>query len=91
MHRRDQIPSSPTEFRGSVWIEQEIAIAAFLVQALSHPLPARAYVEAGIRTEGVRGFILLNPVEFATSEEVLADLEDWLPSLSPLDQLRDEP
>ena len=91
MHRRDQIPPSPTEFRGSVWIEQEIAIAAFLVQALSHPLPARAYVETGIRTEGVRGFILLNPFEFATSEEVLADLEEWLPSLSPLDQLRDEP
>jgi hypothetical protein len=82
MHRRDSLSGGVAgEHRGSVWVEQEIAIAAFMTQALDLGIPARAYVQRGIRREGVRGFILLNPVEFEMSDEVLRDIEAWLPAL----------
>jgi len=38
-------------------------------------------VQQGIRREGVRGFILLNPMEFQSSAEVLSDLETFWPEL----------
>jgi hypothetical protein len=81
MHRRDVFNDRDAEYRGSVWVEQEIAIAAFMQQALGRGMPARAYVQRHIRMEGVRGFILLNPIEFESSEDVLNDLEQWLPVL----------
>ena len=77
MHKRDQIKQDPLEFRGSVWVEQEIAIAAFLVQTLGKKLPNKVYIEKGIIREGVRGYILLNPMEFSDHQEILADLETW--------------
>jgi hypothetical protein len=83
MHRRDQLPGNPPAFRGSVWVEQEIAIAAFIVQSLGLRLPSRAYVQRGIRREGVRGFILLNPTEFETSSEVIEDLNTFWTELVP--------
>lgn len=81
MHRRDLISREPDVYRGSVWVEQEIAIAAFAVQVLGAQLPNRAFIQSGIRREGVRGFIHLNATEFEKNEEVLASIEDWLPSL----------
>lgn len=84
IHRRDQISSSPISYRGSLWVEQEIAIGSFLVQALGRTLPVRVYMEKDIRREGVRRSILLNPIEFDSSEEVLADLEVWLKTLTDL-------
>ncbi len=84
MHRRDQLPTKGDEYRGSVWVEQEIAIAAFIVQSLGLRLPSRAYVQKGIRRDGVRGYILLNPVEFESSEEVLSDLETFWPQLASI-------
>jgi hypothetical protein len=80
MHHRDEL--SLNEYRGSVWVEQELAIAAFIVQTLGISLPSRAYIQRGIRREGVRGFIILNPIEFDTNEEVLDDLRGWLPALA---------
>lgn len=82
MHRRDRLLKGQGEFRGSVWVEQEIAIAAFIVQSLGQRLPSRAYVQKGIRREGVRGYIHLNPIEFESSEEVLSDLETFWPQLA---------
>jgi hypothetical protein len=82
MHRRDQLSEDSAELRGSVWVEQEIAIAAFMVQSLGLRLPCRAYVQRGIRREGVRGFILLNSVEFDTPDEILADLESFWSELT---------
>ncbi|TAK13708.1 MAG: hypothetical protein EPO32_04310 [Anaerolineae bacterium] len=81
MHRRDNLDGKREEYRGSVWVEQEIAIAAFMVQSLGLRLPFRVYVQKGIRREGVRGFILLNPKEFEKDEEVLTDLEGFWPEL----------
>jgi CRISPR/Cas system CMR subunit Cmr4 (Cas7 group RAMP superfamily) len=79
LHRRDEITKGV--YRGSVWIEQEIAIAAFMVQSLALSLPAKAYVQKGISREGVRGYIHLNPIEFDNEEEILENLRIWLPTL----------
>ena len=84
MHRRDGLLPDGKHFRGSVWVEQEIAIASFMVQTLGTSLPSRAYVQEGIPLEGVRGFIILNPIVFNTNQNILADLESWLPSLIPI-------
>ena len=83
MHRRDQLGSDDGTFRGSVWVEQEIAIAAFLVQVLGTKLPNRVFIQSGIKREGVRGFILLNAIEFDDNDEVLTKLAAWLPGLQP--------
>lgn len=82
MHRRDLISESDALYRGSVWIEQEIALASFIVQTLGVNLPSKAYLENGIIQEGVRGYIHLNPMPFSSSEEILEELKEWLPKLS---------
>ena len=82
MHRRDQLPDGAQDFRGSVWVEQEIAIAAFLAQSLGRMIPSKAYVQCGIRREGVRGLIMLNPVEFSSHDQILADLAQFWPVLA---------
>lgn len=84
MHRRDEVRDG--DYRGSVWVEQEIAVAAFMVQSLGVALPAKVFVQRGIVREGVRGFILLNPVEFESHDDVLNDLDAWWPLLKRLTQ-----
>jgi hypothetical protein len=59
--------------RGSVWIEQEIAIAAFLTQTRNREIPVLLYTQKGIEREGVREQLKLNPFEFENEAEVLAD------------------
>jgi hypothetical protein len=76
MHYRGQIETpSGTHMRGSVWVEQEIAIAAFLAQAQDRDLPVLLYIQNGIEREGVRQQLRLKPVEFDTDVEVLANLK----------------
>lgn len=72
--------------RGSVWVEQEIAIAAFISQALEHPLRVRAYVHESILREGLRDKLHLNPKSFREDSEVLDDLTGELPSWRNLSQ-----
>jgi hypothetical protein len=81
IHRRDKLPTDSLKYRGSVWIEQEIAIAAFLVQSLGLSLPARVYVQKGVVREGVRGYIHINPIEFERTEDVISDLEQFWPEI----------
>src|SRR3990170_26299 len=64
MHRRDRLPIGEEVYRGSVWVEQEIAIAAFLVQVLGVQMPNRVFIQSGVQREGIRGFIMLNEIEF---------------------------
>jgi len=75
MHRRGEV-SSPTgeHTRGSVWVEQEIAIAAFLKQSQGHDLEVAAYIQQGIKREGVRDQLHLNPVEFESEAEIVVHL-----------------
>jgi hypothetical protein len=81
MHHRGDV-STPYGFgvRASVWIEQEIAIAAFIGQVRKRPLSVAAYIQKGIKLEGVREKLLLNPIEFESSDDVLHHLKSILPS-----------
>ncbi len=82
MHPRGEVisPGGRTHTRGSLWIEQELAIAAFVVQALKRPLPVAAYIHADIAREGIREQLQLNPVTFRLDAEVLDHLRQVLPT-----------
>jgi len=74
MHRRGLVRTSDGEHhRASIWIEQEIAIAAFLQQALRRKLAVAVYFEKGIKREGIRDQILSGAKEFQRDEEILED------------------
>ena len=83
MHDRGQIqtPNNRTVTRASVWIEQELAIAAFLNQILDRNIEVIAFCEKGVDREGVRQYLHLNPIEFEESLEVLSQLRTKLPAL----------
>ena len=81
MHRRGRIETPRGEvIRGSVWIEQEIAVAAFLEQIVGRELHVQAYLQEGITREGMREQLLLNPAKFLSSEDVLESLRMILPT-----------
>lgn len=65
--------------RGSVWVEQEIAIAAFISQVLDRHIEVRAYVHETIEREGLRDKLHLNPTTFRNDTEILDDLKVFLP------------
>jgi hypothetical protein len=78
MHKRGDVATPDgTIQRGSVWIEQEIAIAASLQQR-GHSINVRAYAASGIAREGLRQLLQLNPVEFTDNDEVLKHFEQLL-------------
>jgi hypothetical protein len=82
MHPRGNVSNPHTGekwVRGSVWVEQEIAIAAFMSQALEMPIEVIAYIHNGIPREGLRDKVLLNPTFFDDDSEVVAHLEEFLP------------
>jgi hypothetical protein len=72
MHCRGDVTTlSGKHIRASVWIEQEIAIASFLVQVQQKNLPVALYIQRGIKREGLREQLILNPVEFENNQEVV--------------------
>ena len=83
MHQRGdlELPEGKIITRASVWVEQEIAIAAFMNHALGHSVPIFFYKEVGIGLEGIRSVLMMNPrVEFTEESQVLADLRSVLPA-----------
>lgn len=76
MHNRGTVRNheSRSLIRASVWIEQEIGIAAFLTAVFKRDIKTRVYMERGINREGVRDKVIVNPMEFESNEEVLMDL-----------------
>jgi hypothetical protein len=73
-------PDNHQEIRASVWIEQEIAIAAYITQILKRPLKIAPYIHRDVRREGLREQLLLNAVPFTADSEVLDQLRAVLPS-----------
>ncbi len=72
--------------RASVWVEQEIAIAAVIqqfVRGTQGELPVAAYVHQSVKREGIRTLLHLNPVSFETDDRVLEDLGERLPGWAP--------
>ena len=72
-------------------MEQEIAIAAFISQALEKPMRVRAYIQESILREGLRDKLHLNPKSFKDDSEILADLATELPSWRDLSVLQQGP
>jgi hypothetical protein len=67
MHPRGtvQYPDGSSRIRASVWIEQEIAIAAYIQQ--TRPLPVIAFIHKDVGREGLRDFLHLNPINSRTT------------------------
>ena len=79
MHYRGKVETlNSTHTRASIWIEQEIAIAAFLTAVRNKEIPVLLYIQKGIKREGVREQLKLNPIEFTFDDEVL---QDFIPRL----------
>ena len=76
MHHRGTIttPDGNTVPRGSVWVEQELAICAFVQNVLDRRLAVALYLQRGVSREGIRSQLRLKPVEFDTITDVLGDL-----------------
>ena len=82
MHPRGTVSNPHTGsnwVRGSVWVEQEIAIAAFMSQALEMRIEVIAYIHKSIKREGLQDKVLLNPTYFDDDCEVITHLEEFLP------------
>lgn len=82
MHNRGEVsyPGYDVKSRGSVWIQQEIAILfyrSFLIQQL---IPMRIYIENGVLHEGLTLFSLINPIPFDDKSALLENLSNWLTS-----------
>ena len=76
MHHRGTVTTRSKEHvRASVWIEQEIAIAAFLTQVQNRKIQVAVYIQNGIEREGARDQLLLNAHNFDSDDEVLRHLE----------------
>jgi hypothetical protein len=87
MHHRGTVKTPQGQHvRGSVWIEQEISIAAFLSEVEGRDIPVWLYLQDGISLEGVRQQLHLNPVMFTKNEEVLQDFKGRIQNLFPSDR-----
>jgi len=80
LHPRGKVtrPDNSIHVRASVWIEQEIAIAAYIQRAEHRSLPIIAFRHSSIGREGLRDLLNLNPIEFRDEAEVLAALPKYL-------------
>lgn len=80
MHPRGRVAGLHGEqhTRASVWIEQEIAIAAFLTQVLHRKLKVAAFVHKDVQREGMRDELQLNPVVFENNDEIFIRLLEIL-------------
>ena len=78
MHPRGSVrfPDNSEHVRPSVWIEQEIAIAAFITQIHRRPLRVASYIHADVRREGMREQLQLNSVTFRDDSEILRHLRE---------------
>ncbi|HEY0349631.1 MAG TPA: hypothetical protein VGC60_15895 [Pyrinomonadaceae bacterium] len=79
MHERGEVSSAYGKtVRASVWIEQELAIAAFLTAVQQRRIKIQVYSKNGIHREGVRDKVLINPKEFETDADILAHIPEMI-------------
>jgi len=86
MHPRGTVSFSDGKdfVRASVWVEQEIAVAAYIQRKRKEPLHVAAYAHKSVEREGLRELLQLNPLPFTDSSEVLAHLRQALYSWRPV-------
>jgi len=82
MHNRGEVhfPNGNHHIRGSVWVEQEVAIAAFLTQVRKKQFPIAFYIQKGIKREGIREQLRIAANEFENESTVLEDFKEQLKS-----------
>src|SRR5271157_111691 len=87
MHPRGTVSFSESSkiVRASVWIEQEIAIAAYIQRTRKQDLHVAAYAHESVEREGLRELLQLNPTTFTESSEVLSHLREALKQWQPED------
>ena len=73
--KRDELPNE--KFRGSVFVNQEIAVAAFL------EIETVGFHEKGIIREGVIEHLIANPVYFSSKGEFIKKLEEETKEWNP--------
>jgi hypothetical protein len=66
--------------RASVWVEQEIAIAAFINRSRKQKIPTAVYCHRSVGREGMRELLHLNPTTFEINDEVIGHLSARLPA-----------
>jgi hypothetical protein len=93
LHARGGIetPDGKKITRASVWIEQEIAIAAYIKRVENRELPVIAFKHADVSLEGIRQLLQLNPINFKTENDVIAELPQRLSGLGNLSSGRELP
>ena len=69
--------------RGSVWIEQEIAIAAHIQRTRKQDLRVAAYSHEEVERQGLRELLQLNPTVFTNSSQILSHLKEVLNNWQP--------
>jgi hypothetical protein len=84
LHPRGTItrPDSSVVVRASVWIEQEIAIAAYIKRVENRDIPIIAFAHESVNLEGIRGVLQINPIPFKSEAEVLVKLPARLRKLA---------
>lgn len=70
--KQEQLP------RGSVWIHQEIAMIKFRSFLEGRAVPMRIYQHGRILREGIIDTLIVNPIPFERSEELIDDVGSWL-------------
>jgi hypothetical protein len=78
MHPRGVVKNDhdSVHIRGSLWIEQEIAIVSLIRQFVRKDTEIKiaAYIHQSIQREGIRDLIQLNAVLFDSDDKILSDL-----------------
>ena len=80
LHPRGDIttPDGKKVTRASVWIEQEIAIAAYIQRVEKRKLHVIAFKHKDVSLEGLRSLLHLNPISFTTETEIILKLPERL-------------
>lgn len=89
LHPREPIrDSKPPQHRASVFIEQEVAIAAFIQQMNpEHKLHVAIFAHPKVQLEGVRHYLVAKARVFDSSADVLKTIEQViLPTWQPITQ-----
>jgi hypothetical protein len=85
LHPRGQIrrPDNSVVTRASVWIEQEIAIAAYIQRVEKRALPVIAFAHKDVSLEGLRTLLHINPIPFSKEADIIFRLPEHLLKLKP--------
>jgi len=98
LHHRGSVKTRHGEhIRASVWVEQEIAIAASRVHVTGQEIPVLIYIQNGIQREGLRDLLILNAIPFEAEDDVIHHFKEALstghfqPTASSISEEKDDP